>query len=1323
MSEQPQSFTVRRPVAVLMVAIAAVVFGFFSYGRLPVTLMPELTYPTLTVRTEYPGAAPEEVENDVSRPVEEALGVVSGLRRISSISRAGISDVVLELSWDTDVHQATQDVLERLDLVFLPDDAERPLILHYDPSLDPVMELSLAGEGGRYAGEEGLRRLRRLADLQIKRAIEPIKGVAAVRVRGGLEEEIHVRLDEDKLIRSGLSIQQVIERLGQENINVAGGTIKEGRTEYMVRTLNEYQDLGQISDTVVARLDGRDVRIGDLGSVRWAHKEREILTRTDGGESVQIDVFKEADANIVALAGSVRAAIGELDVAKVDAEGEEAVGTGAAQRGRRRGPGGPGGPGGMPAAGLAETLYRAEGARLAVVADRSLFIESSISEVRNTAVLGGLLAVMVLYLFLRNFKTTAIIAVSIPISLLITFAPLNMLGVSLNIMSLGGLALGIGMLVDSSIVVLESIFRCREEGDSVVAAAVRGTAEVRSAVVASTLTTIAVFFPMVFVEGVAGEAFGDLGLAVVISLLASLAVAVWFIPMLASRRGISRGRVVDARASRPWRSTAAYRDSLRECRRRVMGRRLPWRWLQALVWLPLYALWRSLRLAFAWPRELLVDSRSWSRLSARRRAMRRWRRWADRRRRRWRRVIAVRAWFSRWLRLLASLPHEALSVALGAYRAFIRDLAGYGRRMRATVRRPGLWKLVRLTLLALLLPLFFVYLLLRLVLGTLFELIGKVFLAVLIAAAWLGRSPLGRGAARGLGRLAAVPLGLASRLLDALRSGYPKVIRWALGHTAAVVVLVTAVVVVTVGAARGLDTELLPEVHQGEFTFEVALPVGTPLEQTDSVLAPVERAILAEREHIQALILTVGFDAANSQRADEGEHSARFKVLLEPVELTTADRLTGLFTGAGGTEEREQEVIVRIRRRLAEIPDLEARVVRPVLFSSRTPIEVEVHGDDLARLKRYGEEARRVLAALPELTDVEATLKTGAPEVQIVYDRERLARYGLDLRQVAEAVRNQVKGFEATRFNLHDRRVPIVARLAEGDRETVGEVRELVVNTGAARSIPLAAVADVTLGEGPSEVRRVDGRRVALIEANIAEGSLGSAVEAIESALSGRIEWPADMTFFIAGQNEEWQRSRSSLFLALGLSIFLVYVIMAAQFESLLQPLVIMLTIPLAFFGTAVALAALDISVSVVVVLGMIMLAGIVVNNAIVLVDYVNTLRGRGLARDEAIVAAGEARLRPILMTTATTVLGLAPMALGLGDGAEIRTPMAIAVISGLITSTVLTLIVVPSVYAVLDRAKDRLLGRAEPAAAAGERGEAEGGLMPDPTGPAVPAS
>src|SRR6185503_9537917 len=305
-------FTTTRPVAVLMVFLSAVVFGFFSFKRLPVNLMPELNYPTLTVRTEYPGAAPEEVENEISRPIEEALGVVGGLNKISSISRAGMSDVVLEFVWGTDTSKATQEALEKLELVFLPREAERPLLLHFDPSLDPIMELSFSGEGQRYQGEQGLRRLRRIGELQIKRALEPIKGVAAVRVRGGLEEEYHVLLNKEALQRSGLSSQTVIDRLRQENINVAGGTLKEGRAEYMVRTLNEYVNLDEIAETVVTRVEDRNIRLKDLARVVRAHKEREILTRTDGAESVQIDIYKEADANMVAVAKIVTAAVGTI---------------------------------------------------------------------------------------------------------------------------------------------------------------------------------------------------------------------------------------------------------------------------------------------------------------------------------------------------------------------------------------------------------------------------------------------------------------------------------------------------------------------------------------------------------------------------------------------------------------------------------------------------------------------------------------------------------------------------------------------------------------------------------------------------------------------------------------------------------------------------------------------------------------------------------------------------------------------------------------------------------------------------------------------------
>ena len=357
-----RSFATHRPVAVAVVFLALIVFGVLSYFRLPLALMPELSYPTLTVRTEYAGAAPEEVENEVSRPIEEALGVVAGLRRVSSVSRAGVSDVVLEFSWDTEMSDAVQDTLEKLDTVFLPEDAERPLVLRFDPSLDPVMELSLAGEGAEFQGEEGLRRLRRIAELQVKRALEPIPGVAAVQVRGGLEEEIHVLLQESELDRTGLTIGDVIDRLRAENVNVAGGTLKQGTTEYMVRTLNEYRDIDQIADTVVARVEGREVRIRDLGRVERAHRERQLLTRTDGAESVRLEVFKEADANMVGLSERVRLALGKWEDGKQPAPGA-AKGEGGKQQAKAGGR--EGGPGGEGPLGLAGRLFREEGAKLA----------------------------------------------------------------------------------------------------------------------------------------------------------------------------------------------------------------------------------------------------------------------------------------------------------------------------------------------------------------------------------------------------------------------------------------------------------------------------------------------------------------------------------------------------------------------------------------------------------------------------------------------------------------------------------------------------------------------------------------------------------------------------------------------------------------------------------------------------------------------------------------------------------------------------------------------------------------------------------------------
>lgn len=1220
MSKDPQSqrsnFTTDRPVAVLMVFVAAVVFGYFSLGQLPVTLMPEMSYPTLTVRTEYPGAAPEEVENDISRRIEEQLGVVSGLNEISSISRAGVSDVVMEFVWGTSMVEAIQNSLEKLDTVRLPRGAEKPLLLHYDPSLDPVMELSLS-VASKAAGEEGAvrpaldnagaRRLRRIAELQVKRALEPVTGVAAARVRGGLEEEVHVLIDADELERVNISISQVLSRLQAENINAAGGRIREGNAEYMIRTINEYETLEEIANTIVFRQDGREIRLKDLGQVVYGQRDREMLTRTDGGESVQIDIYKEADSNMVKVGERIKEAVGTIHSSHRTT--------------------------------VAGKLFKEEDVVLQVVADRSVFIDNSISEVKSTAVMGGVLAIAVLLLFLRDIRTTSIIAVSIPISIFVTFAPLNLLGVSLNIMSLGGLAMGIGMLVDSSIVVLESIYRCREEGDSIREAAIRGTAEVRGAVIASTLTSICVFFPMVFVEGLAGQVFSDLGLTVVTSLIASMIVAVLFIPMLASRSGFKlKGGA--GMVSHPL-GGAAGRISLQTLLIRVV-----------LPVVGLLAVMVSLTLAYTYWKEsgnqnpdpqkqVSYLEVAWSVV------------WF------WARVSLIPLFVA--LLKTRFNPSEAkgesLSDLWGAFRGFTQSCQTKGA---------GLFLVVPYAALRLPLALFLELLGLSLVwvLKFLAACVMLVFKGIQFVGRWFER----KGSADAEERE---------------RGLYPRVLRWALANPMAMILLAVASIGLTYSVGSQLQSELLPEVHQSEFTFEVALPVGTPLDETVSVLSEVEGLILSQKEElgIDTLLAMYGFDASNMKRSDEGEHSAQFKVLLKPSEDPKAE---------------EEIVIAAVRKLFENVPDINTRVTRPVLFSSKKPVVIQINGEDLPELKEYSDSATALLSKSPELADVEPTLRSGAPEVQISYDRHQIIRHGLNINSVANQVRDMVKGSEATRLNRRDRRVPIVVRLDESDREQVADVGKLTINPGAETPIPLNAIATLTVGEGPSEIRRIDGNRVALVQANIGGGSLGSAVTAARDLLSEGIDWPDYMDFLITGQNQEWERSRASLFLALGLSLFLVYVIMASQFESLVQPFIIMFTIPMAFVGTVLGLKWLGINLSVVVFLGLIMLAGIVVNNAIVLVDYTNTLRQRGLDLKEAIVKAGHVRLRPILMTTATTVLGLLPMAMGLGEGAEIRTPMAVAVICGLLTSTFLTLLIIPTIYYLFGVAGERFFQSAD---------------------------
>ncbi|MDQ7052378.1 MAG: efflux RND transporter permease subunit [candidate division KSB1 bacterium] len=1256
-------FTTTRPVAILMIVLGVSVFGWISYQQLALNLMPDITYPSLTVRTEYPGTAPEEVETTISRPIEQALGVVDNLVSISSISKAGQSDVKLEFTWDTDMNKASADVREMLDQVFLPDDAKRPLILRYDPTLDPILRIGLYGDAS-------LVYLRYLAEEEIKRTLETLDGVAAVKVKGGLEEEIRVELDEQKLALIGIDIQQVRNRLAQENVNLAGGNLKEGQTEYLVRTLNEFKTVEEITQVVIGNWNGREIKIGDVAEVRRTHRDRELITRINGRESVEIQIYKEADANVVAVAERVKRRLfgtpeqqayvrrlrqSQSDTTKTAGEGQATNGNSREAPPDRR-----------------MTNFVAyqlpEGIHLEVLSDQSVFIKNAVEEVKSTAKIGAVLAILVLFVFLRNLRSTLIVGISIPVSIIATFAAMRLFDVSLNIMSLGGLALGIGMLVDNSIVVLESIARCREEGDDLIRATIRGVSEVGSAVFASTLTTVAVFFPIVFVEGVAGQIFGDLALTVVFSLLASLAVALFLIPMLSSRQTSQFIRdvrfegtlhnhllqfateprinaLLGGRSGAPWLKTVGQGVSL------FLLTLLAaiWKMLQALAGMVVAFLKMLLLVALLPVVPVAVPLRKWARLPF------------D---------------FAAWMRRFAMSEHlgrirfvQALWPGFLVIRSVPALLDDFAAGLQCFHDSPVWRKVFALVMV----PLQALFMTGKFLFWFLFEMAFRLWHALALQVT------IGLKTGHLLGRLVLSPLAQAlfrgfNAIYSPIETGYPNVLRAALQHRLVMLggmAVLFAFTLIVLGPRLG--SELIPEVHQGEFNVEVALPVGTPVEETDARILPIQ-AFLTQQPVVAKVASVAGVDRMATTESEAGEHTARLTVTLKRQ---------------GNLIRTEEELVRQVRSELRHYSGMEWKISRPVLFSFKTPIEVEIHGYNLRQLQTVARTVEERLRRIPGVFDVKSSMQRGNPEVQIVYDRPRLARYGLNILEVASIIRNKIRGDVATEFKDRDRKIDVLVRLRESDRQSIDDLRRLVVNPGSPIPIPLEAIAEIRVNEGPAEIRRVDQQRTAVITASISGRDLQSVSEDIEAVLS-QIDMPEDFTYSLAGQNKEMQTSLNSLKFALALAIFLVYIVMASQFESLIYPFVIIFTIPLALIGVIWVLYVLNIPLSIVVFLGLIMLAGIVVNNAIVLVDYINQLRARGLPKVEAIVKAGRVRLRPILMTTATTVLGLLPMALGLGEGAEIRTPMAITVIVGLVSSTFLTLVVIPAVYSLVGGRESR---------------------------------
>lgn len=1151
-------FTTTRPVAIFMIVLGILVFGWLSYNQLSLNLMPDISYPSLTVRTEYAGTAPEEVETTISRPIEEALGVVTNLVAISSVSKAGQSDVILEYNWDVKMEDAIGEVREKLDQVFLPDDAKKPVILRYDPSLDPIIRLGITGGPDLFY-------TRYIAEEQIKRELETVDGVAAVRVKGGFEEEIWVELDEQKISLMGLDIQSIRERLARENVNLAGGNLKEAQTEYIVRTLNEFMTVKEIGNTVLRLNNGVEIRLHDIGRVYRTHKERQIITRLNGQESVELEIYKEGSANIVEVAKKVRdkvfgtseqrAFVRKLKESKKMEKPEVPIKESDGKPGRSRRTG----------SDFRQRMLKKnmtdyinyslpKGMEIRLLTDQSIFISNSINEVKNTAIIGGILAIIVLFLFLNNIRTTLIVGLSIPISIVATFAPMQLFGVSLNIMSLGGLALGIGMLLDNSIVVTESIFRCREEGDSFVESVIRGTHEVGGAVTASTLTTIAVFFPMVFVKGVAGQIFGDMALTVVFSLIASLGVALFFIPMLASRK-------MDMQASLSRQKSA---------------------------------------------KNFLVHFES------------------------------------------------------------IVQLKENIQRQRKIFQEASLFKRIIIICLS---PMMIIYIALRFVIFFLLNVISKLItLLVLLIGLIVKFSVLL------FQKVLASPFNFLMRIFDtffqSIYNTYPKILDWALTNKTSVILLaVIPFLLVVFIILPNLGSELIPEVHQGEFNVEITLPVGTPVGRTVETIKPIENVIM-KQDKVAKIATVAGIDLTKINEREAGEHTAIITVTLNPSS-------TPIRT--------EEQTIREIRNLMKNFGGLNYKISKPVLFSFKTPIEVEIKGYNLHELATASRDAVNIMSGIPGISDVKTNLQSGNPEIQIVYDRAKLAYYGLNLFDVANIIRNKVRGDVATQFKQEDRRIDVRVKILEEDKATIEKLKRLNVNPESDIPIPLESVAQISIEEGPSEIRRINQQRSALIMANIVGRDLFSVSSDVYHSLRN-LDLPADFTYEITGQNKEMEVSLGSLKLALLLAIFMVYIVMASQFESFLHPFIILFTVPLALIGVVLILYILSIPLNIMVFLGLIMLAGIVVNNAIVLVDYINQLRRKGLSKIEAIKQGGQARLRPILMTSATTVLGLLPMAIGFGDGAEIRTPMAITVIAGLISATLLTLIIIPTVYAITEK-------------------------------------
>ncbi|MCB1182845.1 efflux RND transporter permease subunit [bacterium] len=1014
------SLAVDRPIATAMVFLIIIVVGIMGFRFLPVDLLPPVEFPQLTVRTNYPNVGPEEIERIVTDRIENALAGVPNVEEMRSRSLEGESRVTLEFTQGTNVDEASNDVRAAIDRIRddLPPEVESPRLWKFDPDNFPVVVI------GAYS-EMGMEEMTRILEREIAQRFEKIPGAGSVDIRGGVYREIQVRLKRDRLASSRLGASDVRAALLRENLTLPGGDMREGTRDMYVRTRGEYVSLDEIRRTIITMVDGHPIRVGDVAEVVDGYQDVARLVQIDGKPMVRMLVRKQSGANTVAVAEAARREMERLNAERDDVE-------------------------------------------LMLIVDQSSFIQDSIDNVQQSAVWGGLLAVLILYLFLRNGSTTFIIALSIPISLIATFGLMFFNRFTLNQMSFGGLALGIGLIVDNAIVVLDNIVRLREQGKSLRDAALTGTGQVGGAIIASTLTTTVIFLPVVFMRTVSGMLFQELALVVVFALLCSLLVALTLVPMLSRR----------------------------------------------------------------------------------------------------------------YLRL-------------------------------------------------------------------------------------------GRGEAVGGGG----PLAGLGAALRRLEDGYAARLATLLHHRTVIFVATGLLLAGAVALWPRLAVELAPQTDADEIDVSLEMAQGTNIAVVNEYLHELETIVREALPEGQVRHLSIEIRPGDAEveisLKGAGERSLPSAAIADHIRRETAGRIPGA------------EIRVRAQSGLW--------MLRRLFGSGEAAVQVELRGYDLDLADQVAQELKDVMATVPRVQDVRVSRREGRPEQNLVVARDKIANLGLSVSDIAEVVQTNVGGTRAGVYREGGDEFPITVRLQPEDRLSTLDLGSASVRTPSGRVVPVSAVVDAERRRGPTEIEHVDGQRVTYITANLAAGAaLGDVVDDLRAALRA-VPLPPDFTVLFGGEYEEQQRAQRDFTLSIIMAIVLIYMVMAAQFERFLDPVIVMLAVPLALIGVVPTLLLTGTSLNVQSLMGIVMLIGIVVNNAIVLVDYINLKRREeGLDVTTAVIESARLRLRPILMTTSTTVLGMLPLAVGGGAGGEIQAALARAVIGGLTVSTLITLLVIPAAYTGIHALRER---------------------------------